>query len=534
MTVAGASIHAFQSSAKTMKKTLLNLTPWLHRILFIGSLLSASAAQQPNILIIFSDDHATQAISAYNESRKLIQTPNIDRIGREGMRFERCLVPNPLCGPSRASVLTGKYSHHNGFYNNETLPFDGSQTTFPKILQQAGYQNAVIGKWHLESDPTGFNHWHILPGQGIYYNPQMILNGQPVKHEGYVTDLITEFSLDWLRKRDPSKPFLLMSQHKAPHREWSPALRHLGWDKDRNYPEPETLFDTYDNDRGLAWYDQTMEIRNHFSDLDLKFVSHESLSDSQLEAWNNYYTPRNKTFFEKNLTGRELIRWRYNRYMHDYLGTIKAVDESVGRLLDYLDEEGIADNTIVIYASDQGFFLGEHGWYDKRWILEESVRTPMLVRWPSRIKPGSVNRDITSVIDFAPTFLDVAGLPMPEEMQGRSLVPLLKGTTPEDWRKSFYFHYYEFPANHKVRPHYGVITDRYKLVHYYLPDVDNWELYDRDKNPQETKNLIHDPTYREIIANLRNELDHLKSSLTVPDQTPRHAYGKAPFPKGKP
>lgn len=519
-----------------MKQTHSQTTHRAHGLVALCCLASVvcAAPKQPNILLIFSDDHATQAISAYNESRKLNHTPNIDRIGEQGMRFERCLVPNPLCGPSRASVLTGKYSHANGYYNNETLPFDGSQTTFPKLLQKAGYETAIIGKWHLDSNPTGFDHWHILPGQGIYYNPPMILNGQQVKHEGYVTDLITDFSLDWLRKRDRSKPFLLMSQHKAPHREWAPALRHLGWDKDRKHPEPSTLFDTYDNDRGLAWRDQTMEIGRHFSELDAKLAHHKSLSTSQAEAWDAYYKPRNQEFLEKNLTGKELIRWRYNRYMHDYLGTIKAVDESVGRMLDCLDEEGITENTIVIYASDQGFFLGEHGWYDKRWILEESVRTPMLLRWPGVVKAGSVNRDITSVIDFAPTFLDAAGLPQPSGIQGRSLLPLLKGETPDDWRKSFYFHYYEYPANHKVRPHYGIITDRHKLVHYYRPDVDDWELYDRDTNPQETRNFINDPAAKDTIAALRAEMDRLKSSLNVPAEAPRHAYGRAPAPKEQP
>jgi arylsulfatase A-like enzyme len=495
----------------------------------LAAILTSHAGQRPNILLIFTDDHTIQAISAYGEERKLVETPNIDRLAREGMLFERCLVPNPICGPSRASVLTGKYSHKHGFYTNETKPFDGTQATFPKALRHAGYQTAVIGKWHLESNPTGFDHWHILPGQGIYYNPPMILNGESVAHEGYVTDIITDLSLEWLRNRDPSRPFLLMSQHKAPHREWAPAIRHLGWDNDRVYPEPPTLFDAYDGDRGRAWHEQDMTLAHSFSPRDAKFQPPAGINPDQLVDWNNYYQPRNKSMREAALEGDELTRWNYNRYMHDYLGTILAVDESVGRLLDYLDAEGLADNTVVIYASDQGFFLGEHGWYDKRWILEESARTPLLVRWPGVTRASSRDPHLTSVIDFAPTFLEAAGLPVPPEIQGRSLVPLLKSEAPSDWRQSFYFHYYEYPVWHKVKPHYGVITDRFKLVHYYKADIDEWELYDRKADPNETRNFINDPQHAETIASLRAELARLRADLEVPDEAPRAAYGKHPF-----
>jgi arylsulfatase A-like enzyme/endonuclease/exonuclease/phosphatase family metal-dependent hydrolase len=500
--------------------------------LFLGcfaAAASAAPAQQPNILFIFCDDHTTQAISAYGEKRKLIETPNIDRLARQGILFSRCLVPNSICGPVRATILTGKYSHLNGFYNNETTPFDGAQQTFPKLLQQAGYQTALVGKWHLESDPTGFDHWHILPGQGIYYNPPMIRNGQPVKHEGYTTDLITDFSIDWLKQRDTNRPFMLMSQHKAPHREWAPALRHLGWDNDRVYPEPETLFDDYGNGRGLAWRDQDMTLEQAFNDRDAKLVPPPYLTPEQRTVWDAYYEPRNEAFRQANPQGKDLVRWRYQRYMHDYLGTIKAVDESVGRLLQYLDDTGLAENTVVVYCSDQGFFLGEHGWFDKRWILEESLRTPLVVRWPGVTPAGSVNGDIVSVLDFAQTFLDIAGQPLPADMQGRSLVPLLKGHTPADWRTSFYYHYYEYPVWHKVRPHYGVVTDRYKLVHYYKPDVDDWELYDRRSDPMETRNLIDDPDRAGIVTELKAEIARLRSELKVPDEAPRHAYGKYPF-----
>jgi arylsulfatase A-like enzyme len=490
--------------------------------------LFATPDQRPNILLIFTDDHTTQALSCYGDHRELVDTPNLDSIAAQGMRFDRCLVPNSICGPVRATILTGKYSHLNGFYNNETEPFDGAQQTFPKLLQAAGYQTALIGKWHLGSDPTGFDHWHILPGQGIYYNPPMIRDGKQISHQGYTTDLINDLSIAWLADRDPDRPFLLMSQHKAPHREWAPALRHLGWDGDRTHAEPDTLFDDYGGGRGLAWRDQDMSLEHSFFDRDVKLTRPPNLTPEQQEAWDAYYTPRNQAFVDAKLEGDDLVRWRYQRYMHDYLGTILAVDEAVGALLAYLDQHGLADNTVVIYASDQGFFLGEHGWFDKRWILEESLRTPLLIRWPGVVKPASVNADIVSVLDFAQTFLDLAGVEAPADMQGRSLVPLLRGETPADWRTSFYYHYYEYPVWHKVRPHYGVVTDRFKLAHYYMPDVDDWELYDRRKNPQETINYIDDPTYADTIAELRAELARLRHELQVPTEAPRHAHGKHP------
>ena len=487
----------------------------------------ARAAGRPNVVVIFSDDHAYQAISAYGDPRKLIDTPNIDRIGKEGVRLDRCLVPNSICGPSRACVLTGTYNHVNGFYNNSGIKFDGSQTTFPKLLRAAGYQTAMIGKWHLGTDPTGFDHWNILPGQGDYYNPVMIRDGQRETHEGYVTDLISDFSAEWIKNRDKSKPFLLMSQHKAPHREWEPALRHLGHDNDRKYPEPATLFDTYSG-RGLAVRDQDMTLSNTFTPRDAKLVAPPRLNAEQRAVWDAYYGPRNKAFREANLNGKDLVRWRYNRYLHDYLGCIKSVDEAVGKLLKTLDDEGLAQNTIVIYAADQGFYLGEHGWFDKRWIFEESLRTPCLVRWPGVAKPGRTSEALTSVIDFAPTILSAAGLPVPGEMQGRDLTPILKGETPSDWRKSFYYHYYEYPLPHRVRPHYGVVTDRYKLVHFYAPDVDYWELYDRRTDPSELKNVIDEPQYGATVAELRAEVKRLRAELKVPAADPPGASGRVP------
>jgi arylsulfatase A-like enzyme len=505
-----------------MNRWIRVLSPF---VILLARAPAIQSSDRPNIVFIFSDDHGYQAISAYGDSRKLIDTPNIDRLAKEGMRFDRCLVPNSICGPSRASVLTGTYSHINGFYNNSNCRFDGTQTTFPRLLQAAGYQTAMIGKWHLGSNPTGFDEWHILPGQGQYYQPPMIRNGQRVQHQGYVTDVIADLSVEWLKNRDRAKPFLLMCHHKAPHREWAPALRHLGHDADRTYPEPATLFDDYAH-RGLAVRDQDMTLAHTFTPLDAKLRAPDGMSDDQRKIWNAYYEPRNNAFRAANFRGKDLVRWRYQRYLHDYLGCIKSVDEAVGKLLDFLEADGSARNTVVIYSSDQGFFLGEHGWFDKRWIFEESLRTPLLVRWPGVTRPGSVSGELTSIIDFAPTILEMAGARTPVDMQGRGLGRLLKGETPKDWRKSFYYHYYEFPTPHRVRPHYGVVTDRYKLVHFYFPDVDYWELYDREQDPSETRSFAGDPTYAKVVIELKAEVASLRAELKVPAADPKTAYGR--------
>jgi arylsulfatase A-like enzyme len=490
------------------------------------------ADTRPNILFIMADDHAWQAVSAYEESRHLIQTPNIDRLAREGMRFDHCLVNNSLCGPSRASIITGTYSHINGFYNNSNCRFDSSQTTFPKLLQKAGYQTAMIGKWHLETDPTGFDHWEILPGQGIYYNPPMIRDGQHVKHSGYVTDIITDLSLDWLKQRDPTKPFLLLCWQKAPHRIWEPALRDLDFDHDRTYPLPDTLYDDYAG-RGRAEHDQNMTIaRTMQLNADNKLADPPDLTPEQRIPWDAYYEPRNEAFRQKHLTGQALTAWKYNRFMHDYLGCIKGIDDSVGRLLKYLDDTGLATNTIVVYSSDQGFFLGEHGWFDKRWIFQESARTPLLMRWPGVIKPGRVNQDLVCNLDFAETFLQASGVAIPDRMQGRSLLPLLHGETPADWRTAFYYHYYEYPADHHVRPHYGVITDRYTMVHFYAPDVDYWELFDRAKDPGEMRSVFGDPAYANVQTNLMQEVFRQRAALKEPAQDDPRAYGAQPKKPG--
>ena len=474
----------------------------------------------PNIVFLFTDDHAYQSIGAYGST--LVETPHLDQLAKSGMRFDRCLVTNSICGPSRATILSGKYSHANGFLTNNHGVFDGSQVTFPKLLKSAGYQTAMVGKWHLVSDPTGFDYWHILPGQGAYYNPPMIEMGKQIKHTGYTTDIITEISLDWLKRRDTSKPFLLMCQHKAPHRNWQPNLKHLGHDQDRKYPEPSTLFDDYSG-RGNAEHEQDMTIAKTMSKDDLKLDEPKGMTPEQLEKWNAYYKPRNEKFRNDNLQGKDLVRWKYNRYMHDYLACTKSVDESVGRITDYLKANGLDDNTLIVYSSDQGFYLGEHGWFDKRWIFEESLRTPLIVNWPGVVKPGSTCSQIVSNVDFAETFLEAANVPVPMDMQGRSLIPLLKGETPADWRKSFYYHYYEFPGPHSVSKHYGVVTDRYKLVRFYDKDVTYSELFDLKTDPQELRSVFGEPTYASVQSELETELARLRVELKVPDQDPVEA-----------
>jgi arylsulfatase A-like enzyme len=502
---------------------------------------AATAAQMPNIVFIFCDDLTTQAISAYGDSRKLLETPNMDRIAKEGMRFDRCLVTNSICGPSRAVIQTGKYSHANGFYNNSNSKFDSSQPTFPKVMQKSGYQMAVIGKWHLMTDPVGYDYWNVLPGQGAYYNPPMIENGKPVKYEGYTTDIIGDLTLKWLDQRDKTKPFMMMSQHKAPHREWEPPLRLLGFDKDRVYEEPETLFDSYSG-RSKAVSDHDMGIDRTFTPKDAKLVPPGNLTPEQRKQWDAYYEPRNAKYTAAAPVGRDLVKWRYQRYMHDYLACVKAVDENVGRVLDYLDQNGLTENTVVILSSDQGFFLGEHGWFDKRWIFEESLRTPLLVRWPGVIKPGSSTNQIVSLIDFASTFLDITKCENLADVHGRSFVPLMKGETPPDWRKSLYYHYYEYPVPHHVRPHYGVITDQFKLVHYYKPDVNDWELLDRKADPLEVKDFYNDPAYADKVKELKAEIIRLQAEVKETMPPPRFTHGNKAFdgevnppqqPKGK-
>ena len=473
-----------------------------------------STDSRPNILMIFTDDHAYQSISAYGSNRNV--TPNLDRLANEGMRFTNCVVPNSLCGPCRAVIQTGKYSHVNGFIDNNSK-FDISQQTFPKLLQQAGYQTAVVGKWHLECDARpGYDYSEVLIGQGPYFNPPMIKNGQQVKHEGYTTEIITDLTLDWLDRRDKSKPFLMMCQHKAPHREWDPLKKHYDKFEGVVFPEPPTLFDDYSG-RGRAAIEQDMTIADTMTPRDLKLKGMPAnLNDGQKAMWREMFEPRIAEFERLNLAGNDLTRWKYQCYMRDYLSCIDAVDESVGRVLQYLDDTGLADNTIVVYASDQGFYLGEHGWFDKRFMYNESFKTPLMVRWPGKTIPGSVNEDVVSLLDLPETFLAVAGAAIPDDMQGLSLVPVLEGKTPDDWRKTFYYHYYEYPAVHMVKRHEGVYDVRFKLIHFYN-DIDEWELYDNATDPLEMQNVIDLPQYKDDVARLRMELERLRNELNVPD-----------------
>lgn len=461
--------------------------------------------KQPNILFIFADDHGYQAMSCYGS--KVNKTPNLDRIANEGMRFDRCFVTNSICGPSRAVILTGKYSHLNGFATNGHS-FNGKQQTVSKLLQKAGYQTAVIGKWHLKTEPTGFDHYHILQGQGPYYNPAMKTPNGIVKHTGYTTEIITEEALKWLKTgRDASKPFFLMYQHKAPHRNWQPGPDYLTMYDDVTIPEPETLYDDYEG-RASAAKLQKMTVAKDLNANDLKLVPQRGLNAEQTAAWNAAYGPKNEAFKKAKLTGKELIQWKYQRYAKDYLRCVAAVDDQVGRVLDYLDEAGLKDNTVVIYSSDQGWYLGEHGWFDKRWMYEESFRTPFVVRWPGVVKPGSVTNAMAMNLDFASTFLQIAGAEIPSDLQGESLVPIFQGKQPTDWRDSVYYHYYEFPGAHSVRRHLGVRNERYKLIHFY--QLDEWELFDLKNDPNELKSVYDDPKYADIVNEMKTELARLK------------------------
>ncbi|MBI3861966.1 MAG: sulfatase [Planctomycetia bacterium] len=468
--------------------------------------------RRPNILFIFSDDHAAQAVGCYGS--KINQTPNLDRIARQGMRFTNCFCTNALCGPSRAVVMTGKYSHLNGFLKNGDV-FDGSQPTMPKLLRQAGYQTAVVGKWHLESDPVGFDYWNVLIGQGPYYNPPMIENGKRIRHTGYTTDIITDITLDFLKnRRQADKPFLVMYQHKAPHREWQPDPRHFTLYREMTIPEPANLFDDYAG-RGSPARNQEMTIARHMNELDLKLKAPANLNPDQLAAWQAAYKEENDALAGANLQGNELVRWKYQRYMKDYLRCIAAVNDNVGRVLDYLEESGLAENTIVIYSSDQGFFLGEHGWFDKRFMYEESLRMPLMIRWPGKVKPGSVSSDFVSNLDFAETLLEAAGVSVPADMQGRSLVSVLEGRTPADWRKTHYYQYYEFPAVHSVPRHYGVRTARHKLIHFY--QLGEWELFDLEQDPHEMQSVYDDPKNADIVRELKTELERMRKQYQVPE-----------------
>lgn len=467
-------------------------------------------APPPNMVFIMADDHAWQAISAYGSDRN--ETPHIDRLASEGMRFDRAFVTNSICAPSRAVILTGLHSHLNGVLTNREA-FDGSQATFPKLLGEAGYERAMIGKWHLKSLPTGFDHYEVLKGQGPYYNPPMVRNGEEVEHEGYTTDVITDLTLDWLRDGRGDGPFLLMMHHKAPHRNWMPGPDRLTDFDGADLPEPATLFDDWSDNASPARA-QEMTIARHLTPHDLKLTPQRRLNEAQRAAWDAAYGPKNEAFAEASLEGEALVRWKYQRYAKDYLRCVQSIDDSVGRVLAELEALGLAENTVVVYTSDQGWFLGEHGWYDKRWMYEESFRTPLLVRWPGRVEPGSVCGAMVQNLDFAPTFLDLAGAETPPGMQGRSMAPLLLGKAPAGWRDSVYYHYYEHPGVHNVARHEGVRTARHKLISFY--DTGEWELYDLEADPDELTNIHGKPGTEGVTARLRAELARLREAYGVP------------------
>jgi len=505
--------------------------------------LVADKPKQPNILFIFSDDHALQAITAYGNSRyaEHFQTPNLDRLAAEGALFVNSFCANSICGPSRACVLTGKHSVHNGFVDNSSR-FDGLQPTFPKYLGEAGYETAVIGKWHLVSEPTGFNHWEVLPGQGSYWNPDFIqMDGSTKRFEGYVTDIITDKSIEWLENRqEKGKPFLLMSQHKAPHRNWMPAERHLMLFKGIDLPEPDSLFDDYSN-RSEALKTQEMTISDHFFwGWDMFFHEappeaagmmgglangeYKRMTDLQKRSFDFAYGPRQKQFLDDLAAGKlseqDVVRWKYQRYIKNYLRTIRAVDENIGRLLEYLDDNDLADNTIVIYSSDQSFFLGEKGWYDKRWMFEESLTMPFILRWPGVVKPGIRPEAMIQNIDYAPTFLEAAGLEVTSDIQGSSLLPILKneGKAPENWRDSIYY-FYTGEGTHRVPAHDGVRTERYKI--FYLPRTDEWQLFDLVEDPNEMRSVHADPAYAEVFTEMKARYTNTRAHYKIPEGLPK-------------
>jgi arylsulfatase A-like enzyme len=472
--------------------------------LAIGSI--ADEAQRPNILWIFSDDHAVNSIGAYGgrfQDENL--TPNLDRLASNGVIFDRAYVGNSICIPSRATLLTGKHSHMNGTIRNKPDSFDHDQQQFQKILQGVGYQTALFGKIHIKGPMQGFDRWEILPGQGRYENPVFLNEKGRKVYKGHSTDVITDNALAWLdRDCDPDRPFMLMVHYKAPHRTWIPAERFRKAFKDRTFPEPENLFDDYEG-RGAAAHEQDLSIEKTMRiERDLKVGQWPERS-----AWFETVAPQEE----------DLVRWKYQAYMRDYLACVAGVDENIGRLIEALKARGLDQNTVVMYSSDQGFYLGEHGWFDKRFMYEESFRTPFITYWPGVTPAGSRNADLVQNIDFAPTFLDIAKATIPEDMQGESLVPLLRGQAADDWRESLYYHYYEYPGTHKVRRHEGVATDRYKLIRFYGVDVPNgeeWELYDLKNDPNEMRSCYDDPEMAHVVKQMKAELDKLRKQYEVP------------------
>ena len=510
-----------------------------HLLTFTAGLtLALSGADRPNILFIFSDDHAPNAISCYPGGLfdKIAPTKGIDRIAREGIRFDRSYCTNAICGPSRASILTGKHSHLNGFIDNNSSYFDGLQTTFPDLLREAGYTTAMIGKWHLHSNPIGFDYWEILPGQGAYYNPDFIqMDNTRKRFQGHCNDLVTKKGLAWLKQAaDSKKPFMAMVQYKAPHRNWAPAFRHINMFDDVTMPEPETLFDNYEN-RSSVLKEHAMGIQDHMSwgnDMKMQgenlFPSHftggpgngqfNRLSDQNKKTFISAYEDENEQFIKDMRAGKldqkAITSWKYQRYIKDYLAVIQSMDEGIAKILKHLDDSGLAENTLVIYSSDQGFYLGEHGWYDKRWMFEESLMMPFVVRWPGKIKPGSVSNAIIQNIDYAPTFLELAGAKIPESMQGKSLVPIFKaaGEKPKGWRDSIYYRY-SGERTHNVAAHDGVRTADHKI--FWVPKTKEYQLFDMKKDPQEMKSVHNDPAYAVVFNEMKQELDSARKKYRV-------------------
>lgn len=536
---------------------------------------AAAATQRPNIVYIMCDDHAFQCISAYGSPiSKLAPTPNIDRIAQRGMRFDRAFVENSLSTPSRACLMTGLYSNQNG-QRQLGEGIDTTRTFFTEQLQQAGYQTAVVGKWHMGCDPKGFDYYHIYNDQGQYYNPQYRgtdTDGKYIVEEGYSTDLTTDHALSFIEHRDTNKPFCLLLHHKAPHRNWLANTKYFGMYDNVTFPMPETFYDDYET-RGSAVRTQKMSVtkdmrwEQDFKVPEMLDTANADSWDSYLSlmnevnrmnpeqriAWGKYYFPRNRRLLEAHLMGKELDEWKYQNYIRDYMSVIKSVDESVGRVLDYLDSHGLTDNTIIVYTSDQGFYMGEHGWFDKRFMYEESLRTPLLIAYPGHIQPGSVCNKLVQNIDYAPTFLDLAGISKPKELPGRSLTPLFKaGDKVKGWRNSIYYHYYDYPTYHMVRKHDGVRTDRYKLIHFYGAGgldavkenkyqrqpgtrehgcmtyltslgyfepkdsaVNYNELYDLQADPHELNNLYGKPGYEKITKQLQKQLNDYRKSIGV-------------------
>ena len=493
----------------TLRALILTvILPWL-------IVVPVRDADHPNIIFIMSDDHAAHAIGAYGS--RVNQTPNLDRLAREGMLLTSVFVTNSICTPSRAAILTGQYSHINGvtMFNR----FDSSRTTVARLLQAGGYHTGMIGKWHLGSDPIGFDRWEILPGQGAYVNPVLYTaTGEKTYTGRYVTDVITDLAIDFIKNRPRSKPFFLMLHHKAPHRPWQPDAAHAAQFADRWIPEPETFWDSYDT-RTDALHENQQRIAADLTRRDLKLQPPPDLEGAALAAWlatkpDTVTTTRDgKTV---TLTGEALTRWKYQRYMQDYLATVQSVDDSVGRVREFLDGNGLSRDTMVIYTSDQGFFLGDHGLFDKRFMYEESLRMPFLIRWPAGIKAGTRSDAMALNVDFAPTFLEAAGLPVPADMQGRSLLPVLRGRTPRDWRTSMYYRYYHDPGDHNTRAHHGVRSRTHKLIHFSKKD--QWELFDLQNDPFELHNLYGQPGQEKLTATLKSELLRLKQALRDEDQ----------------